>query len=264
MPFDKKYDKIALKAAWEDWAQGKRPDCPTIPELAIACKVPTAYLYKHSGKWGRELRQKLQGQLDTVVKGRPRRRGQDQGERIVRGKREGLNADKTLPLSPLYTDEYRSARKLGKDAMSIAMQGLIEEATKGTGASRVSAIRELLDRAGLAKDKERKDEPSPYEEEDAKTLRERMTVLLGSNKIIASLLGLVEGGDVAQKEPHHLAEATSANPLTPSPSLAQVLVEVPGRVGGDSLSPTDRTNMAGLPGDDVPIEDRVVARVMLR
>lgn len=213
MPYDKKYDKVALKAAWEKWAKGERPDCPTLPDLAKSEGVPAPYLYKHSGKWGKALRADLQSQLQNV----PGYTGTKTASRgIVRGKRERINADKTLPPSSQYTDEYRHARKLGKDAMAIAMQGLIHEATNGTGASRVSAIRELLDRAGLAKDKERKDEPSPYEDEDAKTLRDRMMALLGSNKMIASLLGVVDTGTTGTENPT-TSDTTSTNPHNPFP-----------------------------------------------
>lgn len=187
MPFDKKYDKVAAKEAWLKWARGERPDLPTISTLAADLKINPSWLYEKTAKWGREFREQLQGQLAQV--GAPRRRKPPQAAQqpIPRGPKAGLNA--SSPPSPLvFTDEYRLARKLGKDAMSIAMQGLIDEATTGTGASRVSAIRELLDRAGLAKDKERKDEPSPYEDEDEGTLRARVLELLGSNTVLTSLL----------------------------------------------------------------------------
>lgn len=179
-------------------------------------QIPLATLNKKTARWKREEQAKLeqlQGALATRKGPKPGFRQAKAQEAIGRQTEGRINASGPSPLP--FTDEYRIARKLGRDAMSIAMEGLIHEATHGTGASRVSAIRELLDRAGLAKDKERKDEPSPYEDESQEMLAERVVELLGSNKMLASLLKATLD---SQRDPTTSGTGLDNRPITPSPS----------------------------------------------
>jgi hypothetical protein len=77
-------------------------------------------------------------------------------------------------------DDFRRAKQDTKDAIGIAVKSLIHEAVNGKGASKISAIKEILDRSGMGKETERKGELTPYETEPTDTLKERLRVLLGS------------------------------------------------------------------------------------
>lgn len=244
MPYEKIHDLLDVQRVWTLWVQGKRPDLVNLQALADEVKVPISYLYKKTAKWRKALKAQIEQDLSQLNGKMPSRAKREEGRQIGRLGEARINALKPSGLGLVFTDEYRHARKLGKDAMAIAMQGLIEEATTGTGASRVSAIRELLDRAGLAKDKERKDEPSPYEDEGTTLLKERLVALLGSS-VGETMAGRTETNPTTSHPP------TSPDPITPFPSLAQHIEEVP-------------TPLVGLSASDIALKDAPYRRVMLQ
>lgn len=230
MPFDQKHDLEAVKLTWTAWVQGQRPDLPNLQAVSDETKVPLSYLYKKTAKWKRELQATLQNALGQVGQvGRKAKTSPKVGSVQMRRLNASSPSGLALDLAPAFTDEYRQARSLGKQAMASAMQGLIDEATNGTGASRVSAIRELLDRVGLAKDKERKDEPSPYEDEGTEVLRARLEALLGK--------GVLNVAPSKISDPTTSQALVSTDPITPFPSLAQVSLSTDREGGLDPALP---------------------------
>ena len=231
-------DWPAVKAVWLDFVQGKRPDIKSLPDLAQQLAIPYGTLCKKTGRWKRE----EQGKLDEATallqtqaeafkpskSGRPKAQTpQRQVGSAGKDARERVNASSSSsPSRPGFKDEYRLARDLGRDAMSVAMEALVEEIRNSTGAARVSAIKELFNRAGLANDLEKKDEAGPYEHEDGHVLRARLEELLGTLPNVASLLGLsVDTMGKPPTEPHHLSGDPQSRPITPLTSGIPLLAE---------------------------------------
>lgn len=241
-------DWPAVRALWLDWIQGKRPDLKNMQELAIAANAPLATLNKKTARWKREEAAKIDEQLKAfkVTRG-PRKQAEPSQaamQAIGRGRKEGINA--FSPSSPpLFSDAHRAARQIGKDAMSEAMSALVEEVQRGTGASRVAAVKLLLEKAGLASDLDKKDEVSPYEGEDVELLKARLKELLGSIPAILS-----EG-------PHHLETGPSSGTITPSPSAPVVPAELPGGPVGDVAAE------AALGNEVEQTKDLVVSQVKI-
>jgi hypothetical protein len=116
------------------------------------------------------------------------------------------------------------------------MEALIDEVKHGEGSSRVTAIRELTALAGLVKDTEKQDEPSPYETEERHVLEDRLTELLGSLPMFNSLLkSMAEKRGTGSENNPTTSEGTRAHRLiTPLPSGTDAQVDVPA-VSGDEV-----------------------------
>lgn len=221
-------DWPAVRAAWLDWAQGNRPDIANLPQLSAVLNVPYGTLTKKTGRWKREEAAKLAIQKEALdkqvhamkpareqAKAKPARSREP--EPIGKGQRRPLNASSPPALGLVFTDQYRQARDLGKEALTEAMQGLIDEARNGTGASRITAIKELLDRSGLGKDTEKKDEATPYELLDSHVLKAMLIELLGE---LPGFLGLLKGQGPQDRGPtleHTPPPSMDSAPTTISP-----------------------------------------------
>ena len=237
-------DWPAVRSLWLDWVNGNRPDLVNMQAMADEAKVPLATLNKKTARWKREEQDrlaKLQADLaQQAFKLKPTKgpRAKVKEPAKEREQREATGTRGRVPVnasenprssSLLYTDQFRQARELGKEAMTAAMQGLVEEATYGTGASRVAAIRELLDRAGLAKDLEKRDEVSPYEHEEGHVLQARLVELLGHLPMFNSLLQAVAHGTAAGSgaDPTTSQGAPFTRPITTLPDGSVLSAELP-------------------------------------
>lgn len=228
-------DWDAVRALWLQWKNGLRPDLKNQEDVAREAGVPYSTLTKKTPRWKKDIQADLEKKRKELEAQEKAIGGPKVGAtRTPTGKEDSdrLSADSPSSSgnSNQYVDEYRSARLRAKEALDVAVQGLIEEIQQGSGASRVTAIRELLDRAGLSKETEKKDEASPYETENEEGLFSRMVevfqVYPGWRQFIEyaynNLLPLPEdppGKSIS--DPTTLSGSPHHDLITPVPSPAQ-------------------------------------------
>jgi len=243
--FQSTADWPAVKSLWLEWKHGNRPDLKNLQALASEAGVPYATLTKKTPRWKREIEAELVKEREALEQKEATLGGKKAGGRRQRRSRTGdggndrLSAGRPSETSDLnqYSDTYRQARKIAQDHVAIAVQGLVEEIQQGTGASRITAIRELMDRAGLAKETEKKDEASPYESEGREVLFKRWSELMKSydgweafiekeHQELVSKSGTHTGSVL---NPTTLSGPPATDFITPVPTSAQNTSGIPDR-----------------------------------
>lgn len=221
-------DWSKVKADWLTWIQGGLPDIKNLSQFASHFQLPYGTVAKKTARWKREELDKLQATMTNLKPGPSKGKYITQKVRIGNSQRGRVNASPSPLSSLVFTDEFRQARGQAKQALNAAMSALIEEVQNGSGPSRITAIKELLDRAGLAKDTEKKDEASPYEMEETGTLQKRLIELLGQLPMFNSTLQSIAqtGQEKQENDPTTFRQEQTVLTITPSSSLASKTVEM--------------------------------------